>query len=81
MLDPKMVLILSLHIKVGLTKHLVKALDQDLAAFKNFLEFFPKLSKAKIKVGRFVALQIKKVLDSTEFSDKLSSVGRFLGSY
>ncbi|KAK3882315.1 hypothetical protein Pcinc_013307 [Petrolisthes cinctipes] len=39
-----------LHIKLGLMKQFVKALNQESAAFKYLLEFFPKLSETKIKV-------------------------------
>ena len=65
-----------LHIKLGLMKQFVKALDQESDAFKYFTQFFPKLSEAKIKGGIFVGPQIKKIFASTEFSDKLNKIER-----
>ena len=93
LVDPKNVLMPPLHIKLGQMKQFVKALNQELDACKYLLEFFPKLSEAKIKGGIFVGPQIKKIFKSTEFSDKLSKTERtawncfkavvqgFLGNY
>ena len=52
LVDPKKVLLPPLHIKPGLIKQFVKALeDKDAAAFQSL---FPKLSEAKVKAGIFV---------------------------
>ena len=72
LVDPKIVLMPPLHIKLGLMKQFVKALNQESDAFKYLLEFFPKLSEAKIKGGIFVGPEIKKVLESAEFPKKLT---------
>ncbi|XP_076350488.1 uncharacterized protein LOC143247046 [Tachypleus tridentatus] len=61
-----------LHIKLGLMKQFVTALDKESAASKYLRDFFPKLSAAKVKAGVFVGPQIKKILECTEFSKKLS---------
>ena len=47
LVDPRIALMPPLHIKLGLMKQFVKALNQESAAFKYLLEFFPKLSEAK----------------------------------
>ena len=55
-----------LHIKHGLFKQFVKALDKDFFAFAYLAAKFPSLSQAKIKEGIFIGPQIRKiVLDET----------------
>ena len=55
-----------LHIKLGLFKQCVKALDKESSAFAYLAEKFPSLSQAKIKEGIFMGPQIRKiVLDET----------------
>ena len=45
------ILLLPLHIKLGLMKNFVKAMDGTGSAFKYLTEKFPRLSEAKIKEG------------------------------
>ena len=63
LIELQKVLIPPLHIKLGLIKQFVTALDKESAAFKYLHVLFPKLSKAKIKViieyGEFAKLQNK----------------------
>ena len=55
-----------LHIKLGLFKQFVKALDKEFTTFAYLAEKFPSLSQAKIKEGVFIGPQIRKiVLDET----------------
>lgn len=61
-----------LHIKLGLIKNLVKALDKTGDAFIYLRTIFPKLSHAKIKEGVFDGPQIKKLLESEQFELHLS---------
>ena len=82
-----------LHVKLGLIKQFVKALDRNSEAFKYLQNFFFKLSEAKIKAGVFIGPQIRKILECTEFFKKLSAKERaawnsfaalvqgFLGNY
>ena len=51
-----------LHIKVGLFKQFVKALDKDSFAFAYLAETFPFLSKSKIKEGILIGPQIRKIV-------------------
>ena len=63
-----------LHIKLGLIKQFVKALDKDGAAFKYLQNLFPKLSEAKVKGDIFIGPQVKLILKSDEFIKTLSAV-------
>ena len=72
LLDPRKVLFPPLHIKLGLIKQFVRAIDKKSAAFKHLQDLFPKLSAAKVKVGVFVGPQIKTTIRCKEFSKKLS---------
>ncbi|XP_017488063.1 PREDICTED: uncharacterized protein LOC108376372 [Rhagoletis zephyria] len=63
-----------LHIKLGLIKQFVKALDKNSSAFKYLQDLFPKLSEAKVTAGIFVGPQIKKIFESEEFPKKLTRV-------
>ena len=50
-----------LHIKLGLFKQFVKALDKDSFAFAYLAEKLPSLSKSKIKEGIFIGPKFKKL--------------------
>ena len=76
LVEPKKVLLPPLHIKLGLIKHFVKKLNPESDAFKYNQEFFPKLSKAKIKGGVFVGPQLKQLMKSDSFSGKISAIER-----
>lgn len=54
--DPKKILMPLLHIKLGLMKQFVEALNHKSKAFKYLRSFSPKLSKAKIKNVFFIGL-------------------------
>ncbi|XP_058883872.1 uncharacterized protein LOC131737639 [Acipenser ruthenus] len=73
LVDPRKVLMPPLHIKLGLMKQFVRALDKESAAFKYLQDFFPELSEAKVKAGVFVGPQIKMILECNEFPKKLTS--------
>ncbi|XP_017466776.1 PREDICTED: uncharacterized protein LOC108359425 isoform X2 [Rhagoletis zephyria] len=74
LVDPQKVLMPPLHIKLGLIKQFVKALDKNSSAFKYLQDLFPKLSEAKVTAGIFVGPQIKKIFESEEFPKKLTRV-------
>src|SRR6218665_1553291 len=61
-----------LHIKLGLIKQFVTALDKDSAAFKYLQDRFPELSEAKVKAGIFVGPQIKKIIECDEVANLLN---------
>ena len=57
-----------LHIKLGLMKNLVKAMNREGEAFKYLKTKFPHLSDAKIKEGIFVGPQIRELLKDGTFN-------------
>ncbi|GBM21862.1 hypothetical protein AVEN_32850-1 [Araneus ventricosus] len=65
--EPHKIIIPPLHIKLGLVKNLVKAMDKNGPAFKYRHEKFPRLSVAKIKEGVFVGTQIKQLFRVSKF--------------
>jgi len=52
------ILLPSMHLKLGMTKNFVKAMNQEEAAFTYVQEKFPRLSEAKLKAGIFTGPQI-----------------------
>jgi len=77
------ILIPPLHIKFGLMKNFVKAMDRSGSAFKYLTEEFPRLSEATIKMGVFVGPQIHKLfrddmLNNLLQGDERKSLGRVL---
>ena len=76
LVNPKQVLMPPLHIKLGLIKQFVKKLNPEGDAFKHIQELFPKLSEAKVKAGVFVGPQVKQLMKSAVFFEKLSVVER-----
>lgn len=63
-----------LHIKLGLIKQFVKALNKKNVGkcFQSLLKIFPSLFDAKIKEGVFNGLDIRKVMKSTEFENTMT---------
>ena len=59
------------HIKLGLMKNFVKAIDHTGSAFKYLAEKFPRLSEAKIKEGVFVGPQVRKLFRDDMFNKLL----------
>ena len=76
LVEPKKVLLPPLHIKLGLIKQFVKKLNPESDAFKHIQQLFLKLSEAKVKAGIFVGPQVKRLMKSNSFSEKLSAVER-----
>jgi len=64
------ILLPSMHLKLGLTKHSVKAMNQEEAAFTYLRDKFPRLSEAKVKEGIFIGPQIRDLIKDECF-DKL----------
>ena len=56
-----------LHIKLGLMKQFVKALDKDGACFSCIGKAFPGLSHEKLKAGIFDGTQIRKLMKDEDF--------------
>ena len=82
-----------LHIKLGLMKNFVKAVDKSGRAFQYLRAKFQRLSEAKLKEGIFIGPQIRNLLDDAVFERTLTPVEKnawlafksvcvnFLGNY
>jgi len=70
------ILLPPLHIKLGLMKAFVKALDKNGNAFLHLVEKFPRMTEAKLKAGVFVGPQIRKLFHDDTFISKMLLVER-----
>lgn len=73
---PEKVLLPPLHIKLGLAKQFVIALDSQSAAFQYICFMFPKLLDAKLKAGVFTGPQIRSMLQSEELEKRMTGLER-----
>lgn len=71
LVDTNKVYLPPLHIKLGLMKNFVKALDKEGDAFQFLKLKFPGLSDAKLKEGIFVGPQIREVIKDDAFDKTL----------
>ena len=65
LVDPSKILIPPLHIKLGLMKIFIKALDKTGQCFQYLQAKFPKLSEAKLKEEIFNGPRIRKLFKNT----------------
>lgn len=63
-----------LHIKLGLMKNFVKAMNKDGEGFLYIKGKFPRISDAKVKEGIFVGPQIRELMKDAVFRTKLNDV-------
>ncbi|GBP36303.1 hypothetical protein EVAR_85552_1 [Eumeta japonica] len=61
-----------IHIKLGLMKNLVKAMNKDGGGFQYLKTKFPRISDAKIKEGIFVGPQIRELMKDSNFESTLN---------
>ncbi|GBO23060.1 hypothetical protein AVEN_5077-1 [Araneus ventricosus] len=61
-----------LHIKLGLMKNFVKAMDCGGSGFQYLRLKFPKVSETKIKEGIFVGPQFRQLMKDPVFESKLT---------
>jgi len=64
------ILLPSMHLKLGLTKTSVKAMNQEEPAFTYLRQKFPRLSEAKLKEDIFIGPQIRDLIKD-EYFDRL----------
>lgn len=72
LVNPQNVLFPPLHIKLGLMKSFVKALDKSSDAFLYLKEKFPRISEAKLTAGIFNGPQIRELFKDDQFEQKLT---------
>lgn len=63
-----------LHIKLGLIKQFVKALDTNGDCFKYICQTFPGLSTEKLKAGVFDGPQIRTLINNDDFTNHMTQV-------
>ena len=63
-----------LHIKLGLMKQFVKALDKTGQCFQYILLAFPGLSNEKLKAGIFDGPQIRKLIKDPNFQHSMNEI-------
>jgi hypothetical protein len=76
LVDPQKALLPPPHIKLGLMKQFVKALQRDGNCFKHLCSKFPGLSEAKLNEGIFVGPDIRKLISDEMFETTMSNVER-----
>lgn len=76
LIEPNMILLPPLHIKLGLLKQFIKALDKDGNCYKYRCETFPRVSGEKLKAGVFDGPQIRRLLNDSEFENSMRSIER-----
>lgn len=67
LVDSKKILLPPLHIKLGLMKQFVKALNKEGDCFKYLCQKFSSLSDAKLKEGIFIGPHIRTLMNDKEF--------------
>ena len=73
LIEPNRILLPPLHIKLGLMKQFVRALDHSNPSYSYIRKTFPTLSDEKVKQGVFVGPQIRKLLLDEKFLDCLNN--------
>jgi hypothetical protein len=76
LVNPEKVFLPPLHIKFGLMKNFVKAMDKNGVGFMYLKHKFPRLSDAKIKEGIFIGPQIRQLIKDEQFEEQLNEVGK-----
>jgi hypothetical protein len=74
LVDPQKVLLHPLHIKPGVMKQFVKALDKSGSCFQYLGRKFAALSEAKVKEGMLDGSQIRQLMKDTAFTDNMSDI-------
>lgn len=76
LIQPSNYLLPPLHIKLGLIKQYVKALDKDGDCFQYLRGKFPAISDAKLKEGIFNGPQIRTLFQDTNFPGTMNDTER-----
>jgi hypothetical protein len=68
------ILLPPLHIKLGLMKLFVKALNKNGSTFQYLREKYPKISEAKLHEGIFIGPQIRELLMDSSFMTRMTAM-------
>ena len=63
-----------LHIKLGIIKQFIKALDKTGQCFQHISSVFPALSNEKLKAGILDGPQIRKLIKDPNFQDSMNEI-------
>ncbi|UYV69287.1 hypothetical protein LAZ67_6003116 [Cordylochernes scorpioides] len=74
LIDSENIYLPPLHIKLGLMKNFVKAMDRNASGFAYLKQKFSSISEAKIKEGIFVGPQIRELQQDGNFQNSLNEV-------
>ena len=74
LVDPSQVILPPPHIKMGLMKQYVKALDKQGACFLRIANKFPKLSSEKVKESIFAGAQFRALINDEQFQLTMTDV-------
>jgi hypothetical protein len=74
LVDREKIILPPLHIKLGLMKQFVKALDKDGNCFKYICRSFPGLSMEKLKAGIFDGPKIRKLIKDSNFKKYMNDI-------
>ena len=80
LVEPSKILLPSMHLKLGLIKNFIKAMNEEEAAFTYLREKFPRLSGAKLKEGMFIGPQIRDLIRDEYFYKLLQGDKKQLGT-
>jgi len=70
----------SMHLKLGLMKNFVKAMNQEEAAFTYLWEKVPSPSEAKLKEGIFIGPQIRDIIRTNTSTSSFRAMKRLLAT-
>ena len=73
LVEPNKILLPPLHIKLGLMKNFVKAMDREGRGFTFLQQKFPRITLGKLKSGIFGGPQIRELMKGSMFDDALST--------
>ena len=75
LVDRDKIILPHLHIKLGLMKQFVKALDNEGSCFEYISNKLPGLSTEKLKAGIFDGPQIRKLVNDSSFMNSMDKIG------
>ena len=73
LVEPNKILLPPLHIKLGLMKNYVKAMDRRGKGFTFLQQKFPQVNLEKLKAGIFDGPQVRELMKDSTFDDTLSA--------
>ena len=74
LIDKNKIIFPPLHIKLGLMKQFVKALDKHGSCFEYISHVFPGISTEKLKAGIFDGPQIRKLVKDLNFENNMNVI-------